>query len=185
MPYPSKLDSETLVSAAFNMIEQGGVEAFSMHKLAAEFGVKAASLYRYFNKEALFQAVNTQTYTCVVWAMSDAVAVDVDPAQRLLLGAKALYAYAHQHPVTYMLAFRNTEDDLRPDEDAAEQSVLPLQAIMAQISGEADSLAALRGLQALAHGFISLTLAGQYRRGGDLDAHFEQAVEAYLRGWQR
>ena len=57
MPYPSKLDSETLVSAAFDMIEQGGVEAFSMHKLAAEFGVKTASLYRYFNKEALIQAV--------------------------------------------------------------------------------------------------------------------------------
>ncbi|MAU08218.1 MAG: hypothetical protein CL607_00230 [Anaerolineaceae bacterium] len=184
MPYPSKLDSETLVSAAFDMIEQGGVEAFSMHKLAAEFGVKTASLYRYFNKEALIQAVNTQTYTHIVQTMYDAVAVDADPAQRLLVAAKAMYAYAHQHPVTYMLAFRNSDDNLRPDEDATEQSVLPLQAIMAEISGEADSLAALRGLQALAHGFISLTLAGQYRRGGDLEAHFEQAIMAYLRGWQ-
>ena len=182
MPYPSKLDSETLASAAFDMIEQGGVEAFSMHKLAAEFGVKTASLYRYFNKEALIQAVNTQTYGRVVQTMYDAVAVNAEPTQRLVMGTKALYAYAYQHPVTYMLAFRNTEDTLRPDEDATEQAVLPLQAIMAQISGEADSLAALRGLQALAHGFISLTLAGQYRRGGHLDAHFEQAVEAYLRG---
>ncbi|MCA9882472.1 MAG: TetR/AcrR family transcriptional regulator [Anaerolineae bacterium] len=185
MPYPSKLDSETLASAAFDMIEQGGVDDFSMHKLAAEFGVKTASLYRYFNKEALIQAVNTLTYHSLLRAMYEAVSAEGDPAQRLLLGTKAMAAYAHQHPVTYMLAFRNTDDALRPAEGATEQAVLPLQAIIAEISGEADSLAALRGLQALAHGFISLTLAGQYRRGGDLDAHFEQAVVAYLRGWQR
>jgi hypothetical protein len=35
MPYPSKLDSETLVEVAWQMMEDEGVEAFSMHRLAA------------------------------------------------------------------------------------------------------------------------------------------------------
>jgi AcrR family transcriptional regulator len=184
MPYPSKLDADTLIDAAFDMIEQGGIDAFSMHKLAAEFDVKTASLYRYFNKEALLRAINTRTYHGVLQAIYDAVNTDRDTAARLVAGIAAMREYAHSHPTTYVLAFSNTDDVLRPNEAVTETSVLPLQDVMADIAGEADSLAALRGLQALGHGFIMLELAGQYRRGGDLDAHFEQVAWAYINGWR-
>jgi hypothetical protein len=54
---------------------------------------------------------------------------------------------------------------------------------MAEITGEAESLPALRGLLALMHGFVMLELAQQFRRGGDLDAAYDKAVRAYLNGW--
>ncbi|QPC83874.1 TetR/AcrR family transcriptional regulator [Phototrophicus methaneseepsis] len=185
MPYPSKLDAETLINVAFEMIEEEGVDAFSMHKLAAAFGVKAASLYRYFNKAALLQAVNTRTYQNVLQVFYQAAEQPGDPAARFVAGITAMRDYAHTHTTTYVLAFSNTDDSLRPDEVAAEQAVLPLQALMAQITGDDVALAALRGLQAIGHGFIMLELAGQYRRGGDLDAHFNQVAWAYLNGWRK
>jgi Tetracyclin repressor-like, C-terminal domain len=80
-----------------------------------------------------------------------------------------------------------TEDEpaRQPDPDYLVQLILPLQAIVAQIAGEDDSLPALRGLYALMHGFVLAELTGQFRRGGDLDAAFESAVAAQIRGWQR
>ena len=34
------------------------------------------------------------------------------------------------------------------------------------------------------HGFVMLELNKQFRREGDLDEAFEQAIEAYVAGWQ-
>jgi hypothetical protein len=61
---------------------------------------------------------------------------------------------------------------------------IPLQRVMAEISGAAHSLAALRGVWGLINGFLLLELNGQFRRGGDLEAAFVQSVEAYLEGWR-
>ncbi|MEM8862291.1 MAG: TetR-like C-terminal domain-containing protein [Chloroflexota bacterium] len=52
-----------------------------------------------------------------------------------------------------------------------------------RVTGEENSLVALRGLLAITHGFVSLEINGQYRRGGDLSQAFEVVVRAYLSGW--
>ena len=64
------------------------------------------------------------------------------------------------------------------------QMVLPIQAVMAEISGQERSLAALRGALALVHGFVMLELTNQLRRGGSLEEAFTESAAAYLRGWQ-
>ncbi len=86
--------------------------------------------------------------------------------------------------MTYSLLFANNNADQRPDAAASEQSVIPLQTLMAGLTGEANSLPALRGLLALAHGYATLELNQQYRRGGDLDETYNRIIEAYLNGWQ-
>jgi hypothetical protein len=43
-------------------------------------------------------------------------------------------------------------------------------------------LAALRGLWALAHGFVALELTGKFQRGGDLSVDFDHSIRAYVRG---
>jgi Tetracyclin repressor-like, C-terminal domain len=101
----------------------------------------------------------------------------------MLKMAREYRAFALANPATYRLAFGSTDDELRPDEALLEQLALPLQTAMAGISGEVESLAALRGMWALIHGFVSLELAGQFRRGGDLEAAFQRAVAAYINGW--
>jgi hypothetical protein len=54
---------------------------------------------------------------------------------------------------------------------------------MAEIAGEAYSLTALRGLLALIHGFVVLEINQQLRRGGNLDAAYQESLAAYLAGW--
>jgi hypothetical protein len=105
------------------------------------------------------------------------------PHARLTAICHAYRAFAHRWPLTYGLNFANLNDSLRPDDAELEGVALPLQTLMAEIAGAAQAHAALRGMQALIHGFVMLELNGQFRRGGDLDAHFAQVVTAYLSGW--
>ena len=105
------------------------------------------------------------------------------PRERLMRVARHYRMYAAQHPNVYVLAMTNTEDDFRPDEDLLVRMVLPIQEMMADLVGEDRSLAALRGLTALIHGYVTLEIAGQLRRGGDLNATYKEVVNAYLDGW--
>lgn len=186
MPYPSQVDCETIVETAGTLIEAHGVEALSLGKLAKQLNIKAPSLYRYVeSKAALMKAVNTRTVERLIQAIEQATTPPAGDARTQLFAIFASYRnFAHQHPELYMLAMTNTQDEYRPDEDEMVRLVLPLQVVMAAVSGEADSLTALRGAMALVHGFVSLELAEQFRRGGDLDAAFDACVRAYTAGWK-
>lgn len=185
MPYPTQITRESIIQKAAQMVEQDGVEQLSLSKLAAALGVKAPSLYRYVNsKDALLQAVNLQTVQELFAAYQQAlVTVRGDAAVQLTAVLHAHRTFAHTRPQCYMLALANPNDAQRPDEDVLVQIALPIQAIVAQITGEAHALAALRGALALVHGFVMLELNNQLRRGGDLTADFGQAVNAYIQGW--
>jgi AcrR family transcriptional regulator len=183
-PYPSKVTPELIVHRARGMIESEGVEALSLNKLAAELGIAAPSLYNHFrNKTALLQAVNLATTQALISAIHTAVTPPDEALTRLIRMALAYRDFAHANPRTYDLAFTSTIQDLHIDSHLAEQLALPLQALMAEHVGDAESLPALRGIWALIHGFVMLELSGQFRRGGDLNAVFEQGVTAYLDGW--
>lgn len=184
MPYPAQVDHKTIIEKARELIEARGVDQLSLNALAGELGIKAPSLYHHFqNKTALLRAVNEATARALVSAIREAMGAAGDAHAQITAMFHAYRAFAHAHPATYGLVFTNTIAELRGDPEQAEQLALPLQALMAQIAGEADSLAALRGAMALAHGFVMLELSGQFRRGGDLDEAFQRVVEAYVRGW--
>lgn len=186
MPYPTQINSERIVEKAREMVEGEGAEQVSLHKLAAALGVKAPSLYRYFaSKNDLLRALNLQTARQMVTAMEQAATTGGDARVQLLAMAKACRDFGHAYPMTYSLVFTNANPELRPDDELLEALAIPIQQVMAEISGEAHSLAALRGIWALIHGFILFELNGQLRRGGDLEAAFVQSVEAYLNGWRQ
>ena len=143
------------------------------------------SLYRYFRrKNALLQAVNLLTLQQLFAEIDGALQANTGgPAERLLAVAQTLRGFAHAHPHTYVSTMTAQVSVTRPDEDLLVQMALPIQAVMAQISGPDRSLSALRGLLALAHGFSMLELHNQLQRGGDLDAAFADFVVADLNGW--
>jgi uncharacterized protein YhhL (DUF1145 family) len=76
-----------------------------------------------------------------------------------------------------------TDPDARPSEEFLLSIALTYQAMITPLTGEATSLTALRGLLALMHGYAMLMLTEQFRRGGDLNQAYTDAVRAYLRGW--
>ena len=139
------------------------------------------------SKSALLREVNRQTAALMVERLHEAGMQSVadDPAAVFMRMMHAYRAFAHENPVTYALAYANPSPETRPDADELEQLVIPLQSIVAAITGEADSLHALRGAWAMVHGFVMLELAGQFERAGSLDAAFARSVAAFVNGWKR
>ncbi len=185
MPYPAQIDRQQLIETAFQILEREGVEGVSLSKVAQELNVKSPSLYRYVrNKAELLRAVNEHFLELLFTALSNAQqTAPAGPVAAMLSVAQAMRDFAHAHPQAYAWSMTNTNEAYRPDENQLVQQVLPLQAIMAEISGEKNSLTALRGLLALIHGFVMLELGAQLRRGGDLNVAFVQSIAAYLAGW--
>jgi AcrR family transcriptional regulator len=186
MPYPAQTDRETIIQTARILIEQEGVEQLSLARLAAALGLKAPSLYRHVaSKTALLQAVNTLTFQKLFEYYQTALAAGSSgPKVQLATILRAHRAFAWANPKTYILAFTTSIPEQRADETMLEQLALPIQALMAQLSGPEQSLAALRGALALVHGFVMLELNDQFKRGGNLDEAFEAAIRAYLMGWK-
>jgi AcrR family transcriptional regulator len=187
MPYPAQTDRAAIVQTARDLIETEGAEQVSLARLAAALGIKAPSLYRHVpSKAALLLAVNELTLAELFAAYAAArAAAGSEPRAQLLALARAHRAFAHAHPAAYGLAFTTTAPEQRPDAGRLEQSAIPLQELMAAVSGPEQSLPALRGALALIHGFVMLELKAQFQRGGDLDAAFDAAFNAYLDGWRR
>jgi AcrR family transcriptional regulator len=184
MPYPAQINAESILEKAHDIVEDKGADQLSLHKLAAALGVKAPSLYRYFDgKAGLLRALNLSIARQMVMEMEQAASTGDNARAKLLAMAKACRTFGHANPNTYCLAFTNANPDLRPADMLLEGLAIPIQQIMSEVSGQTHSLAALRGLWALIHGFILLELSGQFRRGGDLGAAFVRSVEAYLNGW--
>lgn len=182
MPYPTLIDSERIIATARNILEEQGVESITLRRVAEVLGVKTPSLYRYFaNKHAVIRAVNEITLRELFDAMNQADNPQEAPAERLVSIAKAYRRYAHKHPVCYVLAM-SSSPEIKPPLEIQTRLVLPLQALVAEITGEANSLSGLRGVYAFVHGWASLEIAQQLRRGGDLDSDFEHSFRAYVRG---
>jgi AcrR family transcriptional regulator len=184
-PYPSQVSRDTIIDHARELIETGGIDQLTLQKLATTLGIQAPSLYRHVrNKTELLRAVNEVTGQQLVSALGNAVSVSDDPKTRILRMAWACREFALAHPVTYALAYGSSIPEVRPDERQLEILILPIQDVVAELSGEAEALTALRGLWALIHGFVMLEMTDQFRRGGNLDDVFTRTVEAYIRGWE-
>jgi AcrR family transcriptional regulator len=185
MPYPTQTDLDQIVQTAVEMVETAGVEHLSLHGLAKALGIRAPSLYRYISgKDELLKLINTRT-TADLFAAIDAALAEAaqPPEEQLMAVSKAYRTFALAHPRRYNMTMNNAKDELRPEEDDLLHLALPLQALMAQLSGETASLPALRGALALLHGFVMLEITKQLRRGGDLEEAFNLSMRAYLRGW--
>lgn len=184
MPYPTQITPERILEQAEALIEQHGAEQMSLNQLAAALGVKTPSLYRYYaGKAELLGAVNLRTVERLIEEMKAAAeSRSGDDAERVLQMGLAYRQFAHQQQKAYALAFGPTDAASRPDPSMMAALAQEIQAVITPISGEGASLTALRGLWALVHGFIMIELAGQFQRGGDLDAAFEAALRAYIRG---
>jgi AcrR family transcriptional regulator len=115
-PYPVQTDPETIVETARRLIERDGVEDLSLARLAAQLGIKAPSLYRYFkSKTDLLQTVIEHTYRRQFQAYQEAlIGKPEDPVERLKALFHAHRTFARQ-PAYLYLAYTTTDPELRTD----------------------------------------------------------------------
>lgn len=89
-----QLTRERIAEVALELLDQDGLDAFSMRRLADELGVGTMSLYTYFRgKEELLDAVMDSAGTDIAVA-----AFEGTWRQRLLRGAQAVRENLERHP---------------------------------------------------------------------------------------
>ncbi|MCK6545163.1 TetR/AcrR family transcriptional regulator [Myxococcota bacterium] len=95
-----QVKTEGIVDAAIRLVEAGGLESLTIHKLAAELELTAGALYRYFPS---MDALHAELQRRIIREYHDALAplLDGDPADPL-----AGLFVAAEHYTTYFLAHR-------------------------------------------------------------------------------
>jgi AcrR family transcriptional regulator len=168
-PAPARTSREAIFAAARELLEEEGLDAVVMSRVAERVGVRGPSLYKHVpNRAALIRAVG------------DAVAADLgrviggaldpgsaDAADDIRALALAYRAFVRRNPKGYGLLFAHLAPELQAD---------PV------VLADASALDAGRTFVAWAHGFVSMELAGGFRLGGDVDAAYRAGVELILAG---
>ncbi len=97
------LTRERILQAGLRLIDQLGLESFTMRKLAQDLGVDPMSLYRHFeNKDALLDGVAD-----VLWGEVELPGGETGWEALLRSMATSLRALAHAHPHAYRLLCNN------------------------------------------------------------------------------
>src|SRR5262249_32597314 len=93
-PARRPLTRERILHVGLRLIDEQGLEAFSMRRLAQELGVDPMSLYHHFrNKDALLDGV-----AAVLWEEVTLSESEVGWIELLRSSALSLRALAHTHP---------------------------------------------------------------------------------------
>ena len=154
------------IDAAERVLEQDGLAAVTMRRLAEELGIRAPSLYKHLaGKGEILTALQDR-------ALARMAAVLEGAGDDLGALAGAYRQWALLHPRLYELSARYPldRDHLTPGvEDAA---AAPL------IRAAGGNNAAARALWGLAHGLVDLELAGRFPPGADITAAWEYAIGA-------
>jgi AcrR family transcriptional regulator len=183
-PAPARTSREAILVAARELLEEEGLDAVVMSRVAERVGVRGPSLYkRVPNRAALIRAVG------------DAVAADLgrvidaalrpgsaDAAEDIRTLGRAYRDFVRRNPNGYGLLFAHLEPELQADPDVLADLGRPIVATMARLVGAAGALGAARTFVAWAHGFMSMELAGSFRLGGDVDAAYATGIELILAG---
>ena len=155
-----------ILDVAERLLASEGPEALTMRRVAAEMGIRAPSLYKHVrSKEDIEAGLQERALTSMAASLSS--------AEDLSAIASAYRRWALDHPQLYALATNGPlhRDRLSPGVEAA--AAAP---VVAAAGGDEHRA---RTLWALAHGLVSLELAGRFPPDADLDQTWSAAVSAF------
>jgi AcrR family transcriptional regulator len=185
-PRRRRLDRESVLVAAEELLDRDGVAALSMTSLAVAVGNKVSSLY---NHVAGLDDLRAQLQRRAILAVGRDVrsaAMGQSGADGIRNLARVYVAWARKHPHRYELMTRALVD---PDDfyvaatDAAEAI-----AVMVRTLGvaEEDVLRTQLALFAAIHGYVCAEVTGFFPRGDDLlDGVVDQVVEGGILAAER
>ena len=166
------------------ILEEDGLDAVVMSRVAERVGVRGPSLYKHVrDRAALIRAV-ADGVDRRPGAQALAVAASTgEPTGRPHGHGQAYRAFVRANPNGYGLLFAH----LGPGAPARPGHVSPTSpsrssAATERSSGRSARSPAARTFVAWAHGFVTMELAGAFRLGGDLDAAYADGIESILAG---
>ncbi len=115
---------DDIVAAAWRLAERDGLVGLTLRDLAAEVGMRAPSLYGYFDsKAAIYDAMFAQAYRdldAAVWVRDAGVTLDpaADPHAALVTGARRWLAFCQASVPRYQLMFTRAVPGWEPSAEA-------------------------------------------------------------------
>jgi len=120
MPYPSKTDRQTILSAAMKDLAHGGIRDLSLRNLAASLGLAPNAIYRYFSdRSALEAALANEAARQLELALRKA-ADGREPVATIREMSSAYIKFARDNPHLYEVSTRR--NTIRPSAKASGRS---------------------------------------------------------------
>ena len=177
------LDAETVVSAAAELADAGGLGQLTLARLAARLGVRAPSLYVHVDGLPDLRRRLAVRGARELGAALVSTAAGLAGEDALRAVATTYRDYARAHPGVYSALQLPPREGEGPDDgDAARALVDVVVAVLRGYDLEGDdAIHAVRVVRAALHGFVSLETGGGFGLPLDLDESFE-ALIAVLHG---
>src|SRR3984957_7134040 len=174
MPYPSKTDRQTILSAAVKDLARRGIRDLSLRSLAASLGLAPNAIYRYFSdRSALEAALENEAARQLELALRRA-ADGCEPVTtiREMSSAYLKFARKNRHLYEVMMSLHN------PDYDATSRQSLWAFTVeqVQRIAGSDRAAQASVALWAFLHGAVTLEAAqvfGENKPASGLEFGFE------------
>jgi AcrR family transcriptional regulator len=160
-----------IVNAARELLEDEGIEALSMRRIAQRLGIRAPSIYKHLpDKDALEAAIISAGFEEQA-AVFDAALEDSDDPLGAL--ARAYRDFGREHPHLYRLMTDRTLNRELLVPGSEERAAMPLY----KAAGENIDLA--RAAWAFGHGMTILELNNRFPPDADLNAAWEHGIAAF------
>jgi AcrR family transcriptional regulator len=160
-----------VVAAGRRLLEEEGVEALTMRRLADRVGIRAPSLYKHLPDKAALEAAIIATGLQDAAAAFEA-AVEGSGGGGLVALAAAYRRFALEHPHLYRLMNNGPLPREHLPPGLEERTAAPVLRV-------AGSQARARAVWAFAHGMVMLELDHRFPPDADLDAAWQAGIAAF------
>lgn len=176
----------TLLAAAVNLLDEGGLEAVTLREVSHRAGVSHNAPYKHFtDKEALLAAIAAAELSRLGESMTDIRRVDPAPDVVLRTAMREYATWALAYPARFKLVFgvwTTASEELAIAAESSRTALIDIVAEAQQANllpeGDPERITAL--LQALVHGAVDLALIGHLSPNGKGHASPEDLIDDLL-----
>lgn len=120
-----------VINAAWQMAESKGLAGINLRGLAARVGMRAPSLYSYFDsKNAIYDAMFEQGNRELLASMQGLLdSTETNVREILFVAAQRFLRFCNENPVRFQLLFQRSLIDWQPSSEAYEPAVQALEAL--------------------------------------------------------
>jgi len=185
----SNLTRESVVRAAADLLDAGGAQVLTLHRLAEKLGVRTPSLYNHVDGlGGLMRELSVLNARQLADRLSEA-AIGQSGPQLVMSVMQAYRSYIKENPGLYLSTLQASGLQDQPDPQLQQEearSVRVGMAVMSSFSLEGeDAIHAVRALRSLVHGFASLEVSGGFGLPLELDESFRRLVDLFVAGLQK
>ena len=155
------LNTEVIVEAAIELVEEKGYRNFSMRELAARLGVQPASLYNHVNGiEAVHKAVGLHGISVLEKALEQAYGYQ-DFVEALFIMADAYRKFAKDSPELYQAVIEMRTSENEELRQSIQRIIHPFLVLIGREVKDPEKVVHFqRMMRSALHGFVSLEREG-------------------------